>query len=168
MGVRILIIEVDGMLHEHLMRRSKTKDWRIFKSRQQRGIERILNKHTIDVVLLSLNDLKKEGMAMIKMIKKLRPAVQVITINNGEQISLSIEGMKLGAFDDFLMPLDLELLIYRIQEAFQTKKEAEIVKPSPLQRWQDKMAAASFAESGEADMAKKLLTKKTKCKETKK
>ena len=140
------------------MRHLKAKDWRIFNSRHQKDIKRILKKHPIDVVLLGLNDLKKEGMALIKMIKKKHPAVQVITINSGDQISLSIEGMKLGVFDDFLMPLDLDSLILRIREAFQVKKEAKVVKPSLLQRCQDLMVAASFAEAGEADFAKELLT----------
>ena len=153
------------MLQEHLVRYLKTNDWRIFNSKQQRDIKRILKKHLIDVVLLSLNDLKKEGMALIKMIKKKHPAVQVITINSGDQISLSIEGMKLGVFDDFLMPLDLDSLILRIREAFQAKKEAKVVKPSLLQRCQDLMVAASFAEAGEAEIAKELLTKGRKSKE---
>jgi DNA-binding NtrC family response regulator len=165
MGITILIIEEDNMLQEHLVRYLKTNDWRIFNSKQPRDIKRILKKHLIDVVLLSLNDLKKEGMALIKMIKKKHPAVQVITINSGDQISLSIEGMKLGVFDDFLMPLDLDSLILRIREAFQAKKEAKVVKPSLLQRCQDLMVAASFAEAGEAEIAKELLTKGRKSKE---
>ena len=122
----------------------------------------MIKRRKIDVVLLSLDDFQKESMVMIKMIKKMRPAVQIITINSGEQISLSIEGMKLGVFDDLLMPLDLDTLILRIQEAFQKKKAAEIVKPSLLQRCQDIMVAASFAEAGEAGMAKEVLTKRRK------
>jgi two-component system, OmpR family, response regulator len=165
MGITILIIEGDSMLQEHLVRYLKANDWRIFNSRQQKDIKRNLKKHSIDVVLLSLNDLKKEGMAIIKMIKKKHPAVQVITINSGDQISLSIEGMKLGVFDDFLMPLDLDSLVLRIREAYQAKKDAEIVKPSLLQRCQDIMVAASFAEAGEADMAKEILTKGRNSKE---
>jgi len=157
MGITILIIEEDNRLQEHLARYLKTNDWRIFNSWQQKDIKRILKKHPIDVVLLSLNDLKKEGMALIKIIKKKHPAVQVITINSGDQISLSIEGMKLGVFDDFLMPLDLDSLILRIREAFQAKKEAKVVKPSLFQRCQDLMVAASFAEAGEADIAKEVL-----------
>lgn len=160
-----MIIEEDSMLQEHLVRNLKANDWRIFNSRQQKDIKRILKKQAIDVVLLSLNDLKKQGMALIKMIKKKHPAVQVITINSGDQISLSIEGMKLGVFDDFLMPLDLDSLISRIREAYQAKKDAEVVKPSLLQRCQDIMVAASFAEAGEAEMAKELLTKGRKSKE---
>ena len=160
-----MIIEKDSILQEHLVRYLKAEDWQIFNSRQPKDIKGILKKHPIDVVLLSLNDLKKEGMVFIKMIKKKHPAVQVITINSGDQISLSIEGMKLGVFDDFLMPLDLDSLISRIQEAFQAKKEAKVVKPSLLQRCQDLMVAASFAEAGEADMAKELLTKGHESKE---
>lgn len=162
-----MIIEADGMLQEHLMRHLKTQNWRLVKSRQEKDIKRILKKHPIDVVLLSLNDLKKEGMALIKMIKKKHPAVQVITINSGDQISLSIEGMKLGVFDDFLMPLDLDSLILRIREAYQAKKDAEVVKPSLFQRCQNLMVAASFAEAGEAETAKELLQKNLNTKKQK-
>ncbi|MBW2605256.1 MAG: response regulator [Deltaproteobacteria bacterium] len=168
MGITILIIEVDSMLQEHLVRHLNAKDWRIFNSRQQKDIKRILKKHPIDVVLLNLNDLKKEGLALIKTIKKKHPAVQVITINSGHRISMSIEGMKLGVFDDFLMPLDLDSLISRIREANQAKKEAEAVKISLFQRCQDLMVAASFAEAGEPEMAKELLEKKHRRKKPKK
>ncbi len=155
------------MLQEHLVRYLKANDWRIFNSRQQKDIKRMFKKHPIDVVLLNLNDLKKEGMALIKTIKKKHPAVQIITVNNGDQIALSIEGMKLGIFDDFLMPLDLDSLILRIREAYQAKKDAEVFKPSLFQRCQELMVAASFAEAGEAEMAKELLAKKSKNKEPK-
>jgi DNA-binding NtrC family response regulator len=167
MGVTILIIEGETMLQEHLVRHLETQNWRIFKSRQQKDIKRILKKHSVDVVLMSLNDLKNEGMALIKMIKKKHSAVKVITINNGDQISLSIEGMKLGIFDDFLMPLDLDSLISRIHEAYHAKKVAEVVKPSLFQRCQNIMVAASFAEAGEAETAKSMLEKEHNCKELK-
>ena len=104
------------------------KGWRIFKSRQQKDVKQILKIHKIDVVLLDLSDLKKEGLILLKMIKKMNPAIQVITINSGEQISLSIEGMKLGAFDDFLMPLNVDSLICRIREAYQKKKGEKKIK----------------------------------------
>ncbi|MEJ2658368.1 MAG: hypothetical protein P8012_14430 [Desulfobacterales bacterium] len=60
MGVTILIIEEDNMLQEHLVRRLQTQNWHIFKSRQPKDVKRMLKKHTIDVVLISLNDLKKD------------------------------------------------------------------------------------------------------------
>jgi DNA-binding NtrC family response regulator len=159
MGVNLLIVEKDSFLDEHLSGRLGSKDYRIFKSRQTTETKRILKRKDIDVVLLDFNGLKREGLALLKMIKKMRPAVQVIIINSAEQLSLSIEGMRLGAFDDLFMPLDLEALIARIKEAFEQKKKAESKKPSFFQRCQDLMVAASFAEAGEDDMAREILSK---------
>ena len=161
-----MIIEGDNLLQQHLARHFNIQNWLLFNAMQLKDIKRMFKKHAIDVVLLSLNDLKKEGLVLIKMIKKMRPLVQVITVNSGDQISLSIEGMKLGVFDDFLMPLDLDSLIFRIREAFQAKKEAKVVKPSLFQRCQALMVAASFAEAGEAEMAKEILATGPKSKET--
>ena len=155
-------------MQKHLVRHLESKNWHILQSSRQKDIKQILKKHSVDVVLMSLRDLKKEGMDLIKMIKKKHSAVQVITINNGDQISMSIEGMKLGVFDDFLMPLDLDSLISRIREAHQAKKDIENDRPSLFQRCQNIMVAASFAEAGEAETAKELLEKQSKYKKPKK
>ena len=162
MGASILIIEGDNLLQQHLARHFEIQNWRMFNAMKTKDIKRMFKKHGIDVVLLSLNDLKKEGLVLIKMIKKMRPPVQIITVNSPDQISLSIEGMKLGAFDDFLMPLDLDSLILRIRDACQAKKNIEIIKPSLLQRCQDLMVAASFAEAGDTETARELLVKAPK------
>ena len=42
---------------------------------------------------------------------------KIIIINDPNHMDLSIEGMDLGAFDDFLIPLDIDLLSKRIREA---------------------------------------------------
>jgi two-component system, OmpR family, response regulator len=168
MGATILIIEGDSMLETHLSRHFEIQNWGLLNAMQPKDIKRMLKKHPIDVVLLSLNDLKKEGMALIKMIKKMRLPVQVITISSPDQISLSIEGMKLGVFDDFLMPLDLDSLMLRIRDAFQAKKDAEIIKSSLLRRSQNFMVAAAFAEAGEAGTAKEMLGKDSGAKEPQK
>jgi hypothetical protein len=40
-------------------------------------------------------------------------------------MDLSIEGMDLGAFDDFLIPLDIDSLVKRIREAVGRKDQKE-------------------------------------------
>jgi DNA-binding NtrC family response regulator len=167
MGVTILIIEGDNMLQEHLMQHFKIQNWRLLNAMRPKDIKRTLKKYPVDVVLLSLNDLRKEGLVLIRMIKKMRPSVQVITVNSPDQISLSIGGMKLGVFDDFLMPLDLDSLILRIRDACQAKKDAEIIKHSLFRHCQDVMVAAVFAEAGEAEIAQEMLAKKPNSKEPK-
>jgi DNA-binding NtrC family response regulator len=168
MGVTILIIEGDNMLQRHLARHFKILNWRLFNAMQPKDIKRMFKKLAIDVVLICLNDLKKEGLVLIKRIKKMCPSVQVITVNSPDQIFLSIEGMKLGVFDDFLMPLDLDSLILRIRDACQAKKTAEAIKPSLLRRCQNLMVGASFVEACEAETAKEMLGKEPNAEEPKK
>jgi DNA-binding NtrC family response regulator len=101
------------------------KDWRVLFAEDQIEAIKIVKRKNVDVVLLGLKGLKKEGLMLLQEIKKIRPLTEVITLCNPDQMILSIEGMKLGAFDDFIVPFDLESLIRRIREAHQQKKEKE-------------------------------------------
>jgi len=67
------------------------------------------------LILLDLQGLKRNGIAMMRHIRQRFPQIKIITINSGDQLDLSIESMRLGAFDDFLIPFHLEGLIARIR-----------------------------------------------------
>ena len=49
-------------------------------------------------------------------------------------LSLSIEGMRLGAFDDLLMPFDIETLLSRIKAADQHRQNQKKTKKAHLHR----------------------------------
>ena len=162
MAINLLIIEADTPFRLNLSRRLRLKRYRVFEAEQQADARRILERKKIDVALLGLNGLKKQGLLLLERIKEIRPLTEVIIINTLEHLSLSIEGMKLGAFDDLFLPLDLDSLVERIQEAYKLKKRNERVNKSLFRRYQDVMVAATFAEAGEADMAREFLSKDEK------
>ena len=168
MGINILIIESGSMIKDLMTGYNKNSNWNIYNSKQQKGIKKHLKKNNIDIVLLSLTDLKKEGIMLLKMIKRYNSDIQIITINSGKQISLSIDGMKLGVFEDYIMPLDLDSLFLRISDAYKVKKDLETNKPTIFESCQNIMMAVSFAEAGMPDIAIELLAKSQKRKETKK
>lgn len=129
MRVNLLIVESDNFFRKNLARRlPDEKNWRVLFAGHLIEAIKIVKRENIDVVLLGLKDLKKEGLMILKEVKNIRPLTEIITINSSDQIALSIEGMKLGAFDDFIVPFDLESLVRRIREAHQKKKEAEKTK----------------------------------------
>ncbi len=162
MAINLLIIEADAPFRLNLSRRLRLERYRVFEAEQQADARRILERKKIDVALLGLNGLKKQGLLLLERIKEIRPLTEVIIINTLEHLSLSIEGMKLGAFDDLFLPLDLDSLIERIQEAYKLKKRKERVNKSLFRRYQDVMVATTFAEAGEADMAREFLSKDEK------
>ena len=101
---------------------------------------------------------------ILESIRRSRSKAEVILLNSSDQLPLSIEGMKLGAFNDYLIPLDFELFLSGIREAADKKRHAE--NKSLIRRYQNVMAAVSFAEVGEHGMARQFLEdaelKKTK------
>lgn len=129
MKVNLLIIEADNFFGKNLAQRlPDEKKWRVLFAEHQIEAMRIIKSKNIDVVLLGLKALKKEGLMILKEIKTICPLTEVITINSADQIALSIEAMKLGAFDDFIVPFDLESLVRRVCEAYQHKKKNETSK----------------------------------------
>lgn len=153
MDINLLVIESDRCFRQNLCHRLNAVPIHVFESDGNAGLKKAIRKHKIDVVLLSLSGLKEEGLSLLRQIKTLNPLTEVILLNGSAQVSLSIEGMKLGAFDDFFVPFDVKKLVDRIKEAYGRKKRQERTKKSLFQRYQDAMMATAFAEVGEADTA---------------
>jgi DNA-binding NtrC family response regulator len=153
MGINLLVIESDRLFRQGLRHRLEAAPIHVFESDGAAGLKKAIKTHNIDVVLLSLGGLKAEGLALLRQIKKLNPLTEVILLNGASQVSLSIEGMKLGAFDDFFVPFDVRKLIDRIKDAYLRKMKKERSKKSIFQRYQDAMMAAAFAEAGEPETA---------------
>ena len=133
MRARVLIVETDEAFCQHLSQRLCLKEYEVFEVHQEEDARKVLESERIDVVLLDLRGLKYKALYLLRIIKSLYPLIEVILITSSELLSLSIAGMKLGAFDDFQVPLDLETLLNRIQEACCRKREKEMtLKCVPL------------------------------------
>ena len=122
-SIKVLIIENDNSFRLNLSQHLRDEQHLVFEVVSKSETSDILQKEDIDIVLLGLDSLKREGLTILKMIKDVNPLIEVITMNNSEQLALSIESMKLGAFDDFLIPFDLDSLLIRIQQAYEKNKK---------------------------------------------
>ncbi|MCJ7774189.1 MAG: response regulator [Desulfobacterales bacterium] len=127
MDPRIMIIESDNLFRSLVVERLKKENFRVYTADAdcRPDINKILEKNKIDVVIIDLSELKKEGILILETISKAQQLTEVILINSSDQISLSIEGMKLGAYNDFLFPLEIESLLAGIREAVFKKKQQE-------------------------------------------
>ena len=73
------------------------------------------------MALVALSDLKEEALLLIKNIKSNWPETEVIILTGRGDLALSIQAMKLGAFDDITVPIDVEALLSKIQAAIEKK-----------------------------------------------
>lgn len=123
MTVKLLIVENDRTFRVHLMLHLRQAAFEVLESGQDGDCMALMQAQAVDVVVLSLSGLKREGLSLLQFIKKNHPRTEVITITGPNQVDLSIEGMKLGAFDDFLIPFELDSLIGSIRAAYRKKTE---------------------------------------------
>ena len=125
MGIRILIIEAENRFRKNLYQCLQEKGFKVDKVTPKDDVVTIAAKEKIDVVLLGVDGLGMEGLALIRPLKTISPEIEIIILNDANHIELSIEGMDLGAFDDFLIPLDIDSLAKRIHEAAGRKDQNE-------------------------------------------
>ncbi len=145
-GLKLLIVEVVDPLRRQISERLRTERRKVFEAAGQSEAKEIIQRNNIDVVLLGLGGLQQERLAMLGWIKRARPFTEVILLTSSDDHSLyaSMQAMKLGAFDDLLIPLDMGVLLARIEEAHKRKKERVLEKRS-LIRMKREAASASLA-----------------------
>jgi DNA-binding NtrC family response regulator len=156
MGLSLLFVESGNYFKEAIGSRLIGEDFRFFGANQIGDATAILSQKPIDVGLVDLSSLKIEGVRIVEEIKRVRPFVEIITINTHDYFSNSIAAMKAGVFDDFLIPVEINTLISRIQAAGAHKITREKKRRPLLQKCQDAMMAVAFAEVGELATAQLL------------
>jgi DNA-binding NtrC family response regulator len=80
-----------------------------------------LRQKPADVVIL---DVKMPGMNGIETLREIRrnhPLVEVIMLTGHANMEVAIEGMEIGAFDYLTKPVDMDELLYKVQDAHQKK-----------------------------------------------
>ncbi len=87
----------------------------------QRALE-ILEHSRTDVVLLDVKMPGMNGIETLRQIRILRPLVEVVLLTGHASVDSGIEGMKLGAFDYLMKPIELEPLLEKLADAYERKR----------------------------------------------
>ena len=78
-----------------------------------------------DVVILDVKMPVMDGLETLTAIKKQHPLIEVIMLTGHATVESAIEGMKHGAFDYLMKPCDLDLLMEKLNEAADKKRDHE-------------------------------------------
>jgi DNA-binding NtrC family response regulator len=116
----ILIIEKQNSLRSTLVQHMRQGGFAVDTAEHMDQVRDLLARTPVQLIILGLEGLKREGIAILGMIRRHYPNIRVITVNTGDQFELSLKGMRLGAFDDFLIPFDLEALMTCVHRALDT------------------------------------------------
>ena len=166
--MKIMLVGNNTTFIENLSEKIKEGGLKVFTSSSANEAVNTLIKKKIDVVILNMKELQMRGIDILSRIKKVRPLTEVVMLTTPSIIHLSIEGMKLGAFDDILLPPDIGDLQRMIIEAGVRKKEKEAEEKKKKKRrsiidtLDDIAVSATYAEAGQFETAMEILKKREK------
>ena len=97
-----------------------------------------------DVMVLDLKMPGIDGMEVLRQVKKSYPKLQVIILTGHGTEKDEEEARRLGAFEYLEKPVPLDVLIKKMKQAVKQKME-------------DTMVAATLAEAGDSESARKIM-----------
>lgn len=118
---KVLIADDETEYLETLVKRMKKRHLDITGVESGEEALKWLEQNLADVVVLDVRMPGMDGIQVLREIKTKYPLVEVIILTGHANVEVAIEGMELGAFDYLMKPMDIDELLYKIQDAFKKK-----------------------------------------------
>ena len=117
--MRILMVDDEAAFRDVLIKRFQKRGMNAFGVGCGREAVRKMATQKYHVVLLDVCMPGMDGIAVLKQIRAAQPNCEVIMLTGHACLQSAAEGMALGAFDYLMKPVDMEALIFKIEDAFE-------------------------------------------------
>ena len=125
MKIRILLVDDEKEFVETLAERLRTRGFHVTEAFSGSEAVEKLKGYNFDVTVLDVKMPGMSGIETLDQIKKLKPLTEVLMLTGHGTIETAIEGMKKGAYDYLLKPCKMDLLLEKINGAYERKSEHE-------------------------------------------
>jgi DNA-binding NtrC family response regulator len=130
----VLLVDDEIEFLETLVKRLKKRKLTVHGAGSGQQAVEILKEVPIDVAVLDVKMPGMDGLDTLREIKKHHPSIEVIMLTGHANVEVAIEGMKLGAFDYLMKPMDIDELLYKLQDAYKRKQLQEQGADIPADR----------------------------------
>ncbi len=118
---RVLIVDDEDEFRETLITRLKKRNLKVWGAESGRRALDLMETIVFDVVVLDIKMPGMDGIEALEQMKKKTHLTEVILLTGHASIEAGIEGMKLGAFDYIMKPVNIDELLAKIHQAYQRK-----------------------------------------------
>ena len=122
---RALLVDDEEEFLRTVMKRLKKRNVNAIGAGNGEEALRQLAQHPVDVVVLDVKMPGMDGIQTLREIKERFPLVEVVMLTAHASMEVAIEGMELGAFDYLMKPVDIDELLYKLQDAYKKKSIQE-------------------------------------------
>lgn len=117
----VLIVDDEIDFMETLIKRMKKRDVNIDGVGSGAEALEALDQTRIDLVVLDVRMPGMDGLETLKRIKERHPLIEVIMLTGTADVDTAVQGMELGAFDYLMKPMDIDELLYTLEDAYLQK-----------------------------------------------
>lgn len=117
----ILLVDDEADFLETMIKRLKKRNLKVTGAGSGEEAIKILKEMPTDVVVLDVKMKGLDGIQTLKEIKKIYPLVEVIMLTGHASLEVAVEGMEMGAFDYLMKPMDIDELLYKLEDACKKK-----------------------------------------------
>ncbi len=128
MELAVLIVDDEVTFTEALAKRLGKRGFRVATATSGQQALEVLEEGgatRTDVVILDVKMPGMDGLETLAAIKERHPLVEVIMLTGHATVESAIEGMKRGAFDYLMKPCEMDILISKLTQAGQKKRDHE-------------------------------------------
>jgi DNA-binding NtrC family response regulator len=120
-GLQTLLVDDEIEFLDTLLKRLNKRELQVQGVRSGEEALAYLEQNSVDVVVLDVKMPGMDGVQVLREIKKRNALVEVIMLTGHASMEVAIEGMELGAFDYLMKPINIDDLLYKIQDAYKQK-----------------------------------------------
>ena len=117
----ILIVDDEDDFRVTLVKRLLKRNFQVFGAESGQKALNLMEAMVFDVVVLDVKMPGMDGLETIREMKKKNPLTEVILLTGHASLESGIEGMKLGAFDYVMKPVNIDELLEKIRQAYERK-----------------------------------------------
>ena len=118
----VLVVDDESDFRDSLIKRLKKRNLNVFGAGSGEEALAVLKEEAVDVVILDVKMPGMSGIDTLSAIKRLKPLVEVIMLTGHASVEVAMEGMEMGAFDYLMKPMDIDELLYKLQDACKKKR----------------------------------------------
>ena len=119
---KVLVVDDEQEFREITTKSLERKGLQVQSAENGEKALEILEHSFTDVVLLDVKMPGLDGIETLRRIRNLKPLVEVVLLTGHASVESGIEGMKLGAFDYLMKPIELEPLLEKLADAYEKKR----------------------------------------------
>jgi len=122
----VLLVDDEVSFVETFSERLELRDFEISKAFSgEEALEVLDENKNIEVVILDVKMPGMDGIEALAKIKRKNPLVEVMMLSGHADVESAIEGMKQGAFDYLMKPVDMDQITTKVTEALAKKRQHE-------------------------------------------